>query len=70
MDKTDCLREKISGRTVGIILMAFALIVAFAGVLIIPVFGLFFALPLLVLAIVFISSPESKICRLITRKSG
>ncbi len=70
MDKTDCLREKISGRTVGIVLMAFALIVAFAGFLIIPVFGLFFALPLLVLATVFIAAPESKICRLITKRPG
>ena len=70
MDKIDCLRDKLSSRMVGIILLAFALIVAFAGFLIVPVLGLFFALPLLALAAIFIAAPESKVCRLITRKIG
>jgi len=55
---------------VGIILLALALIVAFAGFLIVPVLGLFFALPLLALAAIFIAAPESKVCRLITKKIG
>jgi hypothetical protein len=70
MDKIDCLRDKLSSRMVGIILLAFALIVAFAGFLIVPVLGLFFALPLLALAAIFIVAPESKVCRLITKKIG
>ena len=70
MDKIDCLRDKLSSRMVGIILLAFALIVAFAGFLIVPVLGLFFALPLLALAAIFIAAPESKVCRLITKKIG
>jgi len=69
MDRTDCLRDKISSRMVGFILLGFSLIIAFAGFLIVPVLGLFFALPLLVLAGVFIAAPESKVCRLITGKS-
>ena len=70
MDRTDCLRDKISSRMVGIILLGFSMIIAFAGFLIVPVLGLFFALPLLALAAVFIAAPESKVCRLITGKRG
>ena len=70
MDRTDCLRDKLSSRTVGFILLGFSLIIAFAGFLIVPVLGVFFALPLLVLAGVFIAAPESKVCRLITGKRG
>jgi hypothetical protein len=69
MDKTDCLRDKLSSRMVGSILLVFALIIAFAGFLIVPVFGVFFALPVLALAAVFLAAPESKVCRLITGKS-
>ena len=68
MDRTDCLRDKLSSRTVGFILLGFSLIIAFAGLLILPVIGVFFALPLLILAGVFIAAPESKVCRLITGK--
>jgi hypothetical protein len=68
MDRTDCLRDKLSSRMVGFILLGFSLIIAFAGFLIVPVLGLFFALPLLALAAVFIAAPESKVCRLITGK--
>jgi hypothetical protein len=68
MDRTDCLRDKLSSRTVGFILLGFSLIIAFAGFLIVPVLGVFFAMPLLVLAGVFIAAPESKVCRLITGK--
>lgn len=68
MDRTDCLRDKISSRMVGFILLGLSLIIAFAGFLIVPVLGLFFALPLLLLAGVFIAAPESKVCRLITGK--
>ena len=70
MDRTDCLRDKLSSRMVGSILLVFALLIAFAGFLIVPVLGLFFALPLLALAAIFIAAPESKVCRLITRKIG
>lgn len=53
---------------VGFIILGFSLIIAFAGFLIVPVLGLFFAVPLLALAGVFIAAPESKVCRLITGK--
>ena len=68
MNKMDCLREKISSRMVGFILLPFALIIAFAGFMVLPVIGLFFSLPVIALSIILIAAPESKVCRLITKK--
>jgi hypothetical protein len=68
MNKIDCLREKISSRMVGFILLPFALIIAFAGFMVLPVIGLFFSLPVIALSIILIAAPESKVCRLITKK--
>ena len=50
MNKTDCQREKISSRTLGLILMPFALLIAFAGFMVIPIVGVIFALPVLAFA--------------------
>ena len=68
MDRTDCKREKISSRTVGFILLPFALLISFAGFMVIPIIGVLFALPVLALAIILISAPESKVCQLISSK--
>ena len=65
-----CEKEKWSGRTVGLIILPFSLILAFIGALIVPVLGLFFAVPLLVLALGLIFAPESKVCRMILRKEA
>lgn len=70
MNKTDCQKEKISSRTLGFILMPFAILIGFAGFMVIPILGAFFALPVLGFALVLIAAPESKVCRLISGKLG
>ena len=70
MNKTDCQQEKISSRTLGFILMPFALLIAFAGFMVIPIVGVVFALPVLVFAIILVAAPQSKVCKLITGKTG
>ena len=70
MDKADCTRERISSRSLGLALMALGLVVAMVGALIVPVFGIFFAVPVLILAGVLIAAPESKVCKLITGRAG
>ena len=70
MDKSDCVKEKISSRTVGLILLPFGLLIAFAGFMVIPVLGVIFAVPILGLAVILIAAPQSKVCRLITEKIG
>jgi len=68
MNRQDCVSEKWSSRTIGLIILPMALALGFLGFLILPVVGLFFALPLFILSFVFLAAPESKVCRLILRK--
>ena len=68
MNKKDCVSEKWSSRTIGLIILPLALALGFLGFLILPVVGLFFAVPLFILSLVFLAAPESKVCRLILRK--
>ena len=65
MNKTDCQNESISAKTVGILIIIASLLLLLAGLLILPVVGFVFALPLLLLGIGMISAPESKTCQLI-----
>jgi hypothetical protein len=51
-----------------LIILPLALALGFLGFLILPVVGLFFAVPLFILSFFFIAAPESKVCRLILRK--
>jgi len=68
MNRDDCVKEKISSRTIGFIILGFSLLLAFTGSLLLPIFGLFFALPIVILGFFFIFAPESKVCRLILRR--
>ena len=66
MNKINCTSEKISARTLGVLLLPFALVLTFIGMLILPVVGLFFSLPFWIMSVALIFAPESKACRLIT----
>ena len=70
MNKLDCTSEKLSSRALGVLLVPLALLLAFAGSLVLPVVGLFFAVPLLLMSGVLLLAPESKACRLIRGKSA
>ena len=70
MKKIDCLTEKYSSRTIGLIVLAMALALGFIGFLILPVVGLIFSVPLFILAATLIIAPESKVCRLILKKEA
>lgn len=65
MNNTDCKSEKISSRSLGILLLPLALVIAFFGSLVLPIIGLFFAVPLLLMSIILLFAPESKACKLI-----
>ena len=68
MNRQACVSEKWSSRTIGLLILPLALALGFLGFLILPVVGLFFAVPLFILSAVFIAAPESEVCRLILRK--
>lgn len=65
MNKTDCQNERFSSRTVGIVFIALSLLLLTVGLVVLPVVGFIFSIPLLVLGIGMIAAPESKTCRLI-----
>jgi ABC-type sulfate transport system permease subunit len=68
MNKTDCRTEKNYTRIMGIFVLFIGLMVALIGFIIVPVVGLIFALPVLILATLFIAAPESNACKLILKK--
>ena len=68
MNKTECFYDRISSRTVGAIIFGFSLLLAVIGAIVLPVFGFFFALPLIILAGIFMLAPDSKACRMLSLK--
>jgi len=70
MNRLDCETEKISSRTIGLFLLPLALGLAFIGFLILPLVGLFFSIPLFILAVTFLAAPESKVCRVLLQRDS
>ena len=70
MKRSDCVNEKVSSRTVGLIILPFALLIGLVGAVLVPIFGFLFSAPFLVLAIVFLKAPESKVCKLLLSRSN
>jgi hypothetical protein len=68
MNKTECFYDKVSSRMIGAIVFTFSLLLAVIGAIVLPVFGFFFALPLIILAGVFMLAPDSKACRMLSLK--
>ena len=64
----DCINEKWSARTVGWLILPLALLVGIFGMILLPVVGLIFAVPLFLFSFMFIFAPESKVCKLILRR--
>lgn len=69
MNKIDCFSIKISSRVLGMVFLVFSLLLAFIGAVMVPLVGLFFALPFFVFAGFLMFAPESKTCKLISSKS-
>jgi hypothetical protein len=69
MNRTDCKLERVSNVTVGLILMGVGLLLALTGITVLPVIGLLIAVPVLVLAVVFLVAPRSKACTIIAQKT-
>ena len=70
MNKNDCVAERYSARSLGLIMLVLGLALAGLGFLILPVVGLFFAVPLLAISALLLIAPQSKACRLITDRVG
>ena len=69
MNKTDCKLERVSNVTVGFFLLIIGLLFTLIGIFVIPVLGLLVAIPVLIVAMVFLASPRSKACAIVVQKA-
>lgn len=70
MNRTECFYDKLSSRMIGSLVFVFSLLLAIIGAIVLPVFGFFFALPLIVLAGIFMLAPDSRACRMLSPKKN
>ena len=70
MNQDNCARERISSRTLGLILLPVGLLLVLAGFLLLPVLGFVFAIPILILSGLLLAAPQSRVCKLITGKGA
>jgi hypothetical protein len=70
MKNNTCQSERFSSRTVGTIIILASLLLFAIGSILIPVVGSLFAVPLLILGIAMIVTPDSKACKLVLSKVG
>jgi ABC-type phosphate transport system permease subunit len=69
MNKNECRMERVSNVTVGFILMFVGLLFMITGITVLPIIGLMIAVPVLILAGIFLVSPRSKACAIIAQKT-
>lgn len=65
MSKLKCAAEKMTLKTLGYIFLPFVIFFVVLANIVLPVVGMFFALPLIILNILFIAAPKSKTCELL-----
>jgi hypothetical protein len=70
MSVNECKQERFSSRTIGVVFLIVSVLLFVVGMVILPVVGFVFAIPLLILGITMLAAPESKTCRLIREKLG
>ena len=69
MNRISCYFERISDFAVGLFLLFIGLILTVISFTIIPIIGLFIAIPVLVLAVAFLGAKKSKECALIADRA-
>lgn len=69
MNRISCYFERISDFAVGLFLLFAGLALTVISFTIIPIIGLFIAIPVLVLAVAFLGAKRSKECALVTQKT-
>ena len=69
MNKNECKLERVSNVTIGLILLLLGGLFLLSGITVLPVFGLLIAVPVLIIAGVFLAAPRSKACSLIAQRA-
>jgi hypothetical protein len=65
MDANECKQERFSSRTIGIVFLVVSILLSVIGLVVLPVVGFIFAIPLVLIGVVMLMAPESKACQLI-----
>jgi hypothetical protein len=65
MDANDCKQERFSSRTIGLVFITVSILLFVIGLIVLPVVGFIFAVPLILIGVVMLAAPESKACRLL-----
>ncbi|UCF89949.1 MAG: hypothetical protein JSW39_16795 [Desulfobacterales bacterium] len=69
MTRLSCFFEKVSDLGVGLILLFIGLLFAVISFAIVPVIGLLFAIPIIVLAVAFLFARRSRACALLADRT-
>lgn len=69
MNRLNCYFERISDLTIGLFLLFVGLALTIVSFTIIPVLGLFIAIPVLVLALAFLGAKRSRECALVAQRA-
>lgn len=69
MNRLSCYFERISDFTIGLFLLFLGLALTLISFTIVPVIGLFIAIPVLVLAVAFLGAKRSKECALVAQRT-
>ena len=69
MNRISCYFERISDFAVGLFLLFIGLVLTVISFTIIPIIGLFIAIPVLILAVAFLGAKRSKECALIADRA-
>jgi hypothetical protein len=69
MNRISCYFERISDFAIGLFLLFVGLALTVVSFTIIPVLGLFIAIPVLILAIAFLGAKRSRECALVAQRA-
>jgi len=65
MDAKGCKQERFSSRTIGFVFLLVSILLFVIGLVVLPVVGFIFAIPLIIIGVVMLAAPESKACQMI-----
>jgi predicted membrane protein len=65
MDAKGCRQERFSSRTLGFVFLLVSILLFVIGLVVLPVVGFIFAIPLIIIGVVMLAAPESKACQMI-----
>lgn len=68
MKSLDCKLERVPNTMVGAVLSFIGLVFVLLGLTIIPLIGLLFTIPVIIMITIFIFAPRSKACTLVVEK--